>query len=117
MSSYELGPVAPAAQASVPLPEGLDLDIWIVPAMQEPVVDDENLDVEKRIKKSKKGKEKETPNRTKAKGGKKKRKEDATVEELVPQEPEETAEERAERERVRFSFAGRALDSDTSLGF
>lgn len=82
------------------VPEGLDLDAWIVPAMQEPLVDDESHAVEKKVKKSKKGKEKETPNRTRTKGSKKKRKEDSTVEELVPQEPEETAEERAERERV-----------------
>lgn len=102
VSPYELAPVAPAAQASVPVPEGLDLDVWIVPAMQEPLVGDESQLVEKKVKKSKKGKEKETLNRTRAKGGKKKRKEDSTVEELVPQEPEETAEERAERERVSF---------------
>lgn len=106
VSSYELGPVAPAAQASVPVPEGLDLDAWIVPAMQEPLVDDESQLVKKRVKKSKKGKEKETPNQTRAKGGKK-RMEDSTVEELVPQEPEGTAEERAERERV--SFGGSAF--------
>lgn len=105
VSSYELGPVAPAAQASVTVPEGLDLDAWIVPAMQEPLVDDESHVVEKKVKKSKKGKEKETPNRTRTKGSKKKRKEDSTVEELVPQEPEETAEERAERERVSLTDA------------
>ena len=98
VSSYELGPVAPAAQASVPVPEGLDLDAWIVPAMQEPADDA----IEK-SKKSRKGKEKETSNRTRAKGSKKKRKEDSNVEELVPEAPEETAEERAERERVSFS--------------
>lgn len=108
VSSYELGPVAPAAQASVPVPEGLDLDAWIVPAMQEPLVDDEGHVTEKRAKKSKKGKEKETPNRTRAKGGKKKRKEDSIVDESVPQEPEETAEERAERERVSLTDHFRA---------
>ncbi|KAF8131643.1 adaptin N terminal region-domain-containing protein [Boletus edulis] len=101
VSSYELGPVAQAAQVSVPIPEGLDLDAWIVPAMQELLVDDASPEVEKTVKKSKKGKEKGTPNRTKTKGGKKKRKEDSTVEVLVPQEPEETAEERAERERLK----------------
>ncbi|KAI9570124.1 adaptin N terminal region-domain-containing protein [Boletus coccyginus] len=101
VSTYELGPVAPAAQASVPVPEGLDLDAWIVPAMQEPLIDDESHDVEKRVKKSKKGKEKETSNRTKAKGGKKKCMGDPTMEALLPQEPEETAEERAERERLK----------------
>jgi len=64
VSSYELGPVAAAAQTSVPLPDGLDLDAWIVPAMQEPLLDDESQITEKRTKKSKKGKEKETPNRS-----------------------------------------------------
>ncbi|KAG9313936.1 adaptin N terminal region-domain-containing protein [Chiua virens] len=98
VSSYELGPVAPAAQASVPIPEDLDLNAWIVPAMQEPLVDEESHLVEKKVKKSKKGKEKETPNRTKTKGGKKKQKEDVNTEELLPVDPEETAEERAERE-------------------
>jgi len=101
VSSYELGPVAAAAQTSVPLPDGLDLDAWIVPAMQEPLLDDESQITEKRTKKSKKGKEKETPNRSRTKEGKKKRKEDLLVDELVPQEQEETAEERAERERVK----------------
>lgn len=100
VSSHELGPVAPTAQASVPVPEGLDLDVWIVPAMQEPFDDDDSHAVEKKVKKSKKGKGKETPNRTRAKGGKKKHMEDSNMEELVPEEPEETAEERAERERV-----------------
>jgi len=33
--SYELNPVASCAQASVPVPEGLDLDAWIVSPPQE----------------------------------------------------------------------------------
>jgi len=81
VSSYELGPVAAAAQASVPLPDGLDLDAWIVPAMQEPLLDDESQMIEK------------------------KRKEDPLVDELAPQEQVETAEERAERERVGSACA------------
>lgn len=99
-SAYELNPVALAAQASVPVPDGLDLDAWIVPSMQELIVNDDDEVVERKVKRSKKGKEKESGNRTKVKGGKKKRKEDASPDELVPQEPEETPEERAERERV-----------------
>ena len=34
-SSYELYPVAPFAQESVPVPPGLDLDTWIVPVPKE----------------------------------------------------------------------------------
>lgn len=54
-SAYELNPVASHAQASVPVPDGLDLDAWIVPPLQEPVVAPEISDK----KTSKKGKEKE----------------------------------------------------------
>ncbi|KAI6037466.1 adaptin N terminal region-domain-containing protein [Pisolithus microcarpus] len=85
-SAYELNPVASAAQASIPVPVGLDLDTWISPSIQSEVL------VEKKVKKkSKKGKEKESPNGTRSKGMKKK-KEDEEV--LVP------LEEIAERERM-----------------
>jgi len=99
-TSYELNPVASIAQASVPIPDGLDLDAWIVPSMQDrgsEEHDDGGLP-ERKGKKSKKGKEKESTSRTKGKGGKKKQKEEGYEEELVAQE--ETAEEKAERERV-----------------
>ncbi|KIJ07920.1 hypothetical protein PAXINDRAFT_139610 [Paxillus involutus ATCC 200175] len=109
-SSYELGPVAPAAQGSVAIPDGLDLDAWIVPSMQESLDNDDDEVVERKVKKSKKGKEKEPSNRTKAKGGKKKRKEDAPPTELVPEEPDETAEERAERERLKAERLERMRD-------
>jgi AP-3 complex subunit delta-1 len=56
-SSYELNPVASNAQASVPIPDGLDLDAWIVPPPKELVPPAEEVVVEKR--RSKKGKEKE----------------------------------------------------------
>lgn len=101
-SAYELNPVALAAQASVPVPDGLDLDAWIVPSMQAPLPDeDESGEVadEKKVKKSKKGKEKEKDGRTRSKGTKK-RKEDEIIEELIPREEVETPEEIAERERV-----------------
>ncbi|KAI6031280.1 adaptin N terminal region-domain-containing protein [Pisolithus microcarpus] len=100
-SAYELNPVASAAQASVPVPEGLDLDTWIVPSMQVPVHDENESEVmvEKKVKKkSKKGKEKESSNGTRSKGMKKK-KEDEEV--LVPLEESETPEEIAERERLK----------------
>lgn len=100
-TSYELNPVASIAQASVPVPDGLDLDAWIVPSMQERVVDEhDDGDVnERKTKRSKKGKERESTSKTKVKGGKKKQRVDGQLEELAPQE-EETAEEKAERERV-----------------
>ncbi|KAI6133633.1 adaptin N terminal region-domain-containing protein [Pisolithus thermaeus] len=101
-SAYELNPVASAAQASVPVPEGLDLDIWIVPSMQVSVHNEnEGSEVvgEKKVKKkSKKGKEKESPNGTRPKGMKKKKEDE---EALVPLEETETPEEIAERERQK----------------
>lgn len=102
-SSYGLNPVATNAQASVPIPDGLDLDAWIVPPPPEPV---SQLDEERKLKKSKKGKGKEV-NGTKSKNGKKKkhRENDDDSENGVVLTPAlvevESAEERAERERVR----------------
>ncbi|TFK42007.1 Ap3d1 protein [Crucibulum laeve] len=97
---YELNPVAQNAQASVPVPEGLDLDAWIVPPPREvtPQVEEEGYG-ERRVKKVKKGKTKET-NGTKTKSGKKKQKEPLERDVLTPVEPDaETPEGRAERER------------------
>jgi len=104
-TSYELNPVASIAQASVPVPDGLDLDAWIVPSMQERVVDEQDDGdlTERKTKRSKRGKERESTSKTKVKGGKKKQKVDGQLEELAPQE-EETAEEKAERERVGIFF-------------
>jgi len=109
-TSYELNPVASIAQASVPVPDGLDLDAWIVPSMQERVVDEQDDGdlTERKTKRSKKGKERESTSKTKVKGGKKKQKVDGQLEELAPQE-EETAEEKAERERVSIFFLLQAL--------
>ncbi|TFK68252.1 Adaptor protein complex AP-3 delta subunit [Pluteus cervinus] len=95
---YDLNPVARQAQASVPIPEGLDLDAWIVPPPPEPEPEAEPS--EPRVKKSKKGKEKEGVNGTKTKGSKKKK----DAEQLEPQDvlipdQEETQEERALREK------------------
>ncbi|KAJ2927707.1 hypothetical protein H1R20_g9399, partial [Candolleomyces eurysporus] len=58
LSSYELNPVAASAQASVPIPEGLDLDEWFVLPPPEPVPERVESS-EKKNKKSKKGKEKQ----------------------------------------------------------
>lgn len=53
-SSYALNPVAVEAQASVPVPDGLDLDAWIVPRAK-PVVADV-VEAKAKRKKDKKGK-------------------------------------------------------------
>ncbi|KAF9486404.1 Adaptor protein complex AP-3 delta subunit [Pholiota conissans] len=56
-SIYELNPVATNAQANVVVPEGLDIDAWIVPPppqVSSNINDDE--DHEKKVKKVKKGK-------------------------------------------------------------
>lgn len=97
-ASYELNPVSVHAQASVPVPDGLDLDAWIVPPPKEP--SPEKVDAKKKVKK---GKGKETIG---VKSKKKQKDEDEGNRDgaalLGPPEPEvETADERAERERVR----------------
>ncbi|KAG9222260.1 hypothetical protein CCMSSC00406_0006557 [Pleurotus cornucopiae] len=106
----ELNPVAVNAQASVPVPAGLDLDAWIVP----PPVVNETVDQEagssdlKKVKKSKKGKGKEiTANGTKSK---KKAVGREMEGELIPSEPAETAEERAEREKRKAERLERLKD-------
>lgn len=97
-SSYGLNPVAPAAQESVPVPDGLDLDSWIVPPPPEPVA----APIEK-PKKSKKGKEKATSNGDRTKSSKKKARKEVIEEneDVVAShdDPSETTEERADRER------------------
>lgn len=87
--------MAQSAQQSIPIPEGLNLDAWIVPPPQE-------IDEERKIKKSKKGKGKEI-NGSKPRSGK--RKKGDHVEEIVEEDPVasqdlETPEERAQREQV-----------------
>jgi len=101
---YELNPVALTAQASVPVPEGLDLDAWIVPPPKDVVAngwaDDGDEAGRRQTKKSKKGKGKEV-NGAKAKSTKKKLKAEGDGVVLTPAEPDvETVDERAERERV-----------------
>ncbi|KAF5368594.1 hypothetical protein D9758_002444 [Tetrapyrgos nigripes] len=110
VSAYELNPVGAHAQASLAVPEGLDLDAWIVPPPEEvkPVVE------EKRVKKSKKGKGKEVQGTTsKVKNGKKKKEENGGIngggDVLMPTEME-TEEERVERERRRAERLERLKD-------
>lgn len=106
--SYELNPVALTAQESVPIPDGLDLDSWIVPPPQEALYNGANggLDEanEKEQKKSRKGKGKETK-KSKSKG-KKRTENDEEFEEPVNPTPQEveTEAQRAERERVSCYF-------------
>jgi AP-3 complex subunit delta len=97
-SIYDLNPVAPHAQASVPVPPGLDLDAWIVPPPQEPVTPVE--EVKEKKKKSKKGKEEVNGKKSKTSSKKKLKQvellQDGDV--LTPVDPDiETPEE---RERV-----------------
>ena len=99
MSAYPLNPVASAAQTNVPIPEGLDLDKWIVPppksVVSKPVTEEEGRG---RRSKKKKGKQKEVNGKVKEKPTNKQLQEDA----LVP--VAETEEEKAERERVGFIY-------------
>lgn len=112
-STYELNTVAPNAQEMVPVPEGLDLEAWIIPPPRdEPVGAFEEADgdeMEPVVKKKvRKGKRKET-GEAKVKSGKKKRGHVPSYEDdMLQAEGEaeiiETEEERAARERVRTSF-------------
>ena len=99
-TAHDLNPVALTAQASVPIPEGLDLDAWIVPSEQEHILEEEGDEGVRKVKKGKKGKGKET-NGAKVKNGKRRYKDDEMMGSPTPPEPEvETPEEREERERV-----------------
>lgn len=96
-AGHELNPVAQAAQSSVPVPNGLNLDAWIVPPPKEP--EEESTP---KVKKSRKGKEKEA-NGVKHRSTKKKETHQSDFEETksaAPVELEETPEQEAERERV-----------------
>ncbi|KAL5536063.1 APL5 [Sanghuangporus sanghuang] len=101
-SQYELNPVAPEAQASVPVPEGLDLDAWIVPQAQPKI--DEPVEVEaKKKKKDRKGKGKEKEKGAgdgTAKGKKSGKKKGVVASERTPEEileAEELAKAKARR--------------------
>jgi AP-3 complex subunit delta-1 len=97
VSAYTLNPVASAAQANVPIPEGLDLDKWIVPPPKNLVPTPATEEEERgRRPKKKKGKQKEANGKVKEKATNKPLNEDA----LTP--APETEEEKAERERVGF---------------
>ena len=94
--------MAASAQASVPIPEGLDLDEWFVPPPPEPVSERAESS-EKKSRKSKKGKEKQVNGGKKSE--KKKKAKDVGLEVagdvLMPVYDEaEPPEDLAELERV-----------------
>jgi AP-3 complex subunit delta-1 len=100
-SAYELNPVALTAQANVPVPEGLDLDAYIVPP-SDPFLDSKSDEVDKsleaKVKKGRKGKE---INGVKGSKGKKKKQESHGDAVLIAEGPElENSDERAENKRV-----------------
>jgi len=101
-SAYELNPVSIHAQASVAVPDGLDLDSWIVPPPREVLPQpraEDDFDGEKKKKKSKKGKGKETTSSTNSKKKKANDADDLVI--LAPAESDhESPEDIAERERV-----------------
>ncbi|EMD42246.1 hypothetical protein CERSUDRAFT_102602 [Gelatoporia subvermispora B] len=104
--SHELNPVAPNAQTSVTVPEGLDLETWIIPPPKEaaPVSGEEERDAKEVRKKHKKGK-------TKDKGNGKGNAEDADSNGVAPTSRHvETEEERAERERRKAERLERLRD-------
>ncbi|KAI0059437.1 Adaptor protein complex AP-3 delta subunit, partial [Artomyces pyxidatus] len=108
-STYDLNPVNPAAQANVPIPDGLDLESWIVqpPKDAAPEPSSATLGDDERPLKKVKGK------------GKAKAKSKGTVQKngtgpqvvLTPSEtPAETAEERIQREKQRLARLERQRD-------
>ncbi|KAI0783126.1 Adaptor protein complex AP-3 delta subunit [Abortiporus biennis] len=115
-STYELNTVAVTAQVSVPIPEGLDLNAWIVPPPREemesgvPDLGEEGTGIH-RVKKGKKGKGKETGG-VRVKGTKKRRTTtEGSVEILIPDhELEETEEERIVREKAKAERLERMRD-------
>jgi AP-3 complex subunit delta len=89
--------VAHEAQASVPIPEGLDLDSWIIaPPKEDAVTGVTKNGVTKKNKG--KGKEKAEKGVGNVKSGKKREK----AASLIDLQSEETPEEKAERERVSY---------------
>ncbi|CAE6534749.1 unnamed protein product [Rhizoctonia solani] len=92
--SFELNYVAPHAQSSVPIPEGLNLDAWIVPPPK--IMQLQEGEQPKKVKKKGKGKEKE-----KERDPAKKRK---------AKKVEETSEEKATREQARAERLERQKD-------
>jgi AP-3 complex subunit delta-1 len=98
-NSYELNTIASGAQASIPTPEGLDLDAWIVPPREPTPQPRHEIEEIAKKKKSKKGKGKAVDlsvnGKTKAKANG-----DADMLTLVESD-RETLEAKTLREQVR----------------
>ncbi|KAH9849199.1 Ap3d1 protein [Lenzites betulinus] len=114
-SAHPLNAVAHSAQESVPVPDGLDLDAWIVPWQEEaaPATELDDGVEGKKVKRSKK-KDRDT-GKPKRKGKGKATHDDADFDEDgarsgSPSLAAETAEERAERERRRLDRLERLRD-------
>ncbi|TDL20898.1 Adaptor protein complex AP-3 delta subunit [Rickenella mellea] len=109
--AYALNPVAPEAQASIPIPEGLDLDAWIVPqarSVADGGADDESdIKGKKKEKRDKKGKGKEKA------GGSKNGKPKASEDAAGPSEDRRAVE--AELARVRTYHPSAIVESLTSF--
>jgi len=110
-SAYELNPVASEAQANVPVPDGLDLDAWIVPPPREPVVAPEKK------KTSKKGKEKEKDmNSNKSRTSSRKLREPGLLQDrdiLTPIDTDAETPEERERVSIVFDMAAIHVQGDT----
>jgi len=115
-SAYELNPVASNAQASVPIPDGLDLDAWIVPPPREPVVATEKTASEKKT--SKKGKEKEkdaSSKKTRTSSRKKLREPDLLQDRDILEPIDTDVETPEERERVSIDFDMAAIHAQGDI--
>ncbi|KDQ63013.1 hypothetical protein JAAARDRAFT_75593 [Jaapia argillacea MUCL 33604] len=108
-TAYELNPVALTAQASIGIPEGLDLDIWIVPPPKEVTKETHShhgdVGEKHRVKKIKKGKGKEQNGSAIGKG----KARDLNGGTSTPSEVE-TPEEKVERERRKAERLERLRD-------
>jgi AP-3 complex subunit delta len=96
-SNYQLNSVSAVAQESIPVPESLDLDAWIIPPPKEfssanaVAADDESPLTKKKVKGKGKGKGKEKVATLKSRG---------SQPDILSSGPPETEEEKLEREKV-----------------
>ncbi|KAF8167541.1 adaptin N terminal region-domain-containing protein [Crassisporium funariophilum] len=109
---YELNPAAANAQASVAIPEGLDLEAWFVQPPKDVLAHSHSDEVDvagEKKKKSKKGKDKDLG--ATASGKKKKVHKDSERVVLTPMDSDvENPEERAQRERRKLERQAQLRD-------
>ncbi|KAI0050601.1 Ap3d1 protein [Auriscalpium vulgare] len=116
-SLYELNPVNLAAQNNVPVPEGLDLDAWIVPPPRDTFLEPASVAVDDDLllKKGKsKGKGKAKAKEGKAAKNSSRRGGERVV--LTSSETPETPEQRAEREQQRLARLERQREDPYYIG-